>query len=149
MESELLTNRPQIGEIAPDFVSSRPDGTPLTLLDLRGNYVLLDFWASWSKLSREENASLVKAWEQHGEKNFRILQISVDDNKADWTGAIEEDKLDWDHVSDLKRWETPLVDLYGVERIPYNLLIDPSGRIIESELYGEQLLNKLEQILRN
>jgi len=149
MESELQTNRLQIGEIAPDFVSSRPDGTPLTLLSLRGNYVLLDFWASWSKLSREENATLKKTWERHGGKNFRILQVSVDDNKRDWTGAIEEDELDWDHVSDLKRWETPLVDLYGVERIPYNLLIDPSGKIIELELYGEQLLSKLEQILSN
>lgn len=149
MESDPQAGRLKKGEIAPDFVSSRPDGTELTLVSLRGSYVLLDFWASWSKLSREENASLVKAQEHFGEENFRILQVSVDDNRAEWTGAIEEDGLNWDHVCDLKRWETPVVDLYGVERIPFNVLIDPSGRIVEIDLYGEQLLNKLEQILNN
>ena len=77
------------------------------------------------------------------------MQVSVDDSKTDWTGAIEEDGLDWDHLSDLKRWETPVVDLYGVERIPFNVLIDPSGKIVETDLYGEQLLSKLDQILNN
>jgi alkyl hydroperoxide reductase subunit AhpC len=121
----------------------------LNLLSLRGNYVLLEFWASWSKVSREENASLVKAVERFGEKNFRILQVSIDDNETDWTGAIEEDDLNWDHVSDLKRWETPVTDIFGVERIPFNILIDPSGKILEIDLYGEQLLSKLEYIFKN
>ena len=147
MESDLQSSRLNLGEIAPDFVSSRPDGSALALSSLRGNYVLLSFWGSWSNLSREENASLVRARERFGEKNFRILQVSVDDSKTDWTGAIEEDGLDWDHVSDLKRWETPVVDLYGVERIPFMVLIDPSGKIVEKDLYGEQLLSKLDQIL--
>ncbi len=110
---------------------------------------MLSFWASWSNLSKEENATLLKAYERYGNRNFRILQVSVDDSKEAWTGAIEEDGLIWDHVSDLKRWETPLVDLYGVEKIPFTVLIDPSGKIVETELYGEQLLNKLDQILNN
>jgi len=147
MESDLQSSRLNLGEIAPDFVSSRPDGSALALSSLRGNYVLLSFWASWSNLSVEENTSLVKAMERFGESNFRILQVSVDDSKTSWTGAIEEDGLDWDHVSDLKRWETPVVDLYGVERIPFMVLIDPSGKIVERDLYGEQLLSKLDQIL--
>ncbi|MDF1574499.1 MAG: TlpA disulfide reductase family protein [Bacteroidales bacterium] len=137
------------GKIAPDFVSSRPDGTGMTLKSLRGNYVLLGFWASWSMLCREENATLVKAYEQFGDKNFRILQVSLDDNKEAWNGAIEEDGLVWDHVSDLKRWETPLVELYGVDRIPFQVIVDPAGKIVETDLYGEQLLMKLELLLNN
>ena len=137
------------GEIAPDFVSSRPDGSEMALSDLRGNIVLLSFWASWSNLCREENATLVLAEARFGEKNFRILQVSLDDNREDWIRAIETDDLKWDQVSDLKRWDTPVVDLYGVERIPFIVLIDPDGRIIEKDLYGEQLLNKLDQFLNN
>jgi len=137
------------GEIAPDFVSSRPDGTEMALSDLRGNYVLLSFWASWSNVCREENATLVKANARFGRMNFRILQVSLDDNRDEWIRAIETDKLEWDHVSDLKRWDTPVVDLYGVERIPFIVLIDPAGKIIETDLYGEQLLNKLDQLLNN
>jgi len=147
MESDQQAKKFKKGEIAPDFVSSRPDGSKMALSGLRGSYVLLDFWASWSNLSREENAILKKASERFGERNFRILQVSVDEEMDAWTGAIEEDGLNWDHVSDLQRWETPLVDLYGVEKIPYNVLIDPSGRIIETDLFGEKLLSKLEQIL--
>jgi peroxiredoxin len=149
MESEPRGLQPKKGEIAPDFVSSRPDGSEMALVSLRGNYVLLDFWASWSALSREENVTLVKAMERFGPKGLRILQVSVDDKKADWINAIAEDGLNWDHVSDLKRWDTPLVDLYGVERIPFNLLIDPNGKILEIDLHGEQLLRKLEQLLNN
>ncbi|MCK5693476.1 MAG: TlpA family protein disulfide reductase [Bacteroidales bacterium] len=149
MESDQQSSLLKNGEIAPDFVSSRPDGSALALSSLRGNLVLLDFWASWSNLSREENATLLKAWEQFGKMNFRILQVSVDDKLTAWTSAIEEDGLVWDHVSELKRWETPVVDLYGVEKVPFNVLIDPSGKIVETDLYGEQLLSKLDQLLNN
>lgn len=147
IESHQLIQILKKGEIAPDFVSSRPDGNLVELSNLRGNFVLLGFWASWSNLCREENVILVKAMERFGDLNFRIMQVSVDDNRDAWMAAIEEDGLDWIHVSDLKRWETPVVDLYGVEKIPYNVIIDPAGKIVETELYGEQLLNKLEQLL--
>jgi peroxiredoxin len=149
MESDQQSNRLKEGEIAPDFVSSRPDGSKMELSGLKGNYILLSFWASWSKLSREENASLIEAIERYGNMNFRILQVSVDDEKEAWIGAIREDGLEWDHVSDLQRWETPVVDLYGVEKIPFNVLIDPSGKIMDTDLFGEELLNKLNQIFNN
>ena len=147
LKSEMQGSRLKKGEIAPDFVSSRPDGSALALISLRGSYVLLDFWASWSGLSREENITLVKAWERFGERGLRILQFAVDDDKRAWTDAIAEDGLVWDHVSDLTRWESPVVDLYAVERIPFNVLIDPAGRIVDMDLHGEELLNKLELIL--
>jgi peroxiredoxin len=146
-EGKQQSDRMKKGEIAADFVSSRPDGSQMALSDLRGNYVLLGFWASWSNLCREENATLVRAQERFGSLKFRILQVSVDDDRNAWTNAIEEDHLAWDHVSDLKRWETPVVDLYGVEKIPFTVLIDPAGKIVEKDLYGEQLLNKLDHLL--
>ena len=146
LEGDQESSRLKKGEIAPDFVSSRPDGTDLALSSLRGNYVLLDFWASWSNVCREENSILRKAFERYRSMDFRILQVSVDDNKAAWTGAIEQDGLVWDQVSDLRRWDTPVVDLYGVEKIPYTVLIDPAGKIVVKDLYGEQLLHELDQI---
>ena len=136
----------QKGEIAPDFVSSRIDGSQLALSDLRGDYVLLRFWAGWSRLSRDENPTLKRAQEMYGEQPFRILQVSFDDNREIWTGAIREDGLDWDHVSELTRWETPVADLYKVEKIPCNLLLDPSGRIVDTDLFGDKLLEKLKII---
>ena len=136
----------QAGEIAPDFVSSRPDGSPLALSDLKGRYVLLSFWAGWSHLSREENPSMLEAYEVFGDRGFQILQVSLDNDRREWTDAISKDRLNWDHVSDLKRWDTPVADLYHVEKIPFNVLIDPSGRVLATNLFGTQLMNKLENI---
>jgi len=136
----------QKGKIATDFVSSRPDGSQLALSDLRDSYVLLHFWAGWSRLSREENPYLKKAMDAFGIHNFRILQVSLDDDRELWLKAIRDDQLNWDHVSDLTRWACPAVDLYGVEKIPFNILIDPSGRIVETNLFEAELLNKLENI---
>jgi peroxiredoxin len=137
---------PGIGEIAPDFVSSRPDGQQLALRDLRGSYVLLSFWAGWSESSMEENRTLKEAWTRYGDKAFRILQVSFDSEKDTWIRAIGEEDLKWDHVSDLRQWDTPVAELYRVERIPSNYLIDPSGRIIAVDLFGNELLEYLEKL---
>ncbi|MCK5066355.1 MAG: AhpC/TSA family protein [Bacteroidales bacterium] len=149
LNSEHTVRGIQKGEIAPDFVSSRPDGSELSLSDLKGNWVLLGFWAGWSGLSREENATLKKAVKRFGEKNFRILQVSLDDDRNTWTGAITEDDLNWEHVSDLMRWDTPVVDIYQVEKIPYNVIIDPDGRVMGTDIYGEKLISTLDNLLNN
>ncbi len=152
VEAELTLNKPKqdqktkTGEIAPDFVSSRPDGEQMALSDLRGNYVLLSFWAGWSKLSREENSVLLGAWSQYGNMPLRILQVSFDGEREIWLRAIEEDSLGWDQVSDLRGWESTVADLYLVEKIPSNFLIDPDGRIIETDLFGNELIEQLEQL---
>ena len=151
--SAALKNRedigPGLGEIAPDFVSSRPDGSRLALSDLRGNFVLLGFWAGWSNLSREENPYLREVWDKKGDFPLHILQVSFDGEHEIWTRAIEEDELGWEHVSTLRRWESPVADLYGVEKIPSNFLIDPEGRIIAKDLFGKELLRKFENIYNN
>jgi peroxiredoxin len=136
----------QQGEIAPDFVSSRPDGSQLALSDLKGNYVLVSFWAGWSALSREENAFLKKAFQTYSGHRFKILQVSLDDSLEDWAGAIDADGLEWDQVSDLQRWDSPVADLYRVEKIPSNVLVDPFGRVVDRDLLGERLLVILESI---
>lgn len=147
----LLSRKPagiEDGQIAPDFVSSQPDGSAFALSELRGQYVLLSFWASWSHLSMEENATLKKAMKRYGNENFSIVQVSMDEQREAWTKQIEEDELDWIQLSDLKRWDSPLVELYGIERIPYNLIIGPSGKVLASDLYGNELLEKLELIIK-
>jgi peroxiredoxin len=149
INSEPAVQGIQKGEIAPDFVSSRPDGSELALSDLKGNYVLLGFWAGWSSMSREENVTLKKAQERFRNKNFRILQVSVDDKRDTWTKAITEDGLEWEHVSDLRRWDTPVVNIYQVEKIPYHVIIDPHGRVVATDIYGEELLSTLDNLLNN
>lgn len=148
MESNQQFQGPGIGEIAPDFVSSRPGGEQLALKDLEGNYILLSFWAAWSKTSREENRYLTRAWDKYSASPFRILQVSFDSDRTIWTRAIEADRLTWDHVSDLRRWESAIADLYQVEKIPSNYLIDPEGRIIGMDLFGDALIEKLELLFR-
>jgi len=137
----------QQGEIAPDFVSSRPDGSELALSDLKGKYILLSFWAGWSSPSREENATLMKAMDKHGGDNFTVLQVSLDDDRDTWLKAMEEDGLNWAQVSDLMRWDSPVAAIYRVEKIPYNVIIDPAGRVVAADLYGGELLSTLDNLL--
>lgn len=139
----------EVGEIAPDFVSSRPDGRPVALTEFRGSYVLLVFWASWSEGSREENPVLRKAWERHGNQGLEIIQVGFESDRQAWLEAVEADAIPGVQLSDLKGWDCPVADLYQVERIPSNYLLGPGGKILAKDLYGEELLQRLEQIIEN
>jgi hypothetical protein len=90
----------------------------------------------------------VEAFNRYKEKNFTILGVSLDKNKEDWIQAINEDQLAWTHVSDLKFWSSKAVEVFQFDGIPYNILIDPSGKVIAESLRGEELMNKLEEILK-
>jgi len=136
----------QKGEFAPDFVSSRPDGSQVALRQFRGSWVLLSFWASWSPGSRMENPYLAKAWLNHKEEKFMIIQVGIEGDPARWTEAIRQDGLGWVQASDMRRWNTPVADLYQLERIPANFLIDPEGRIQARDLFGEDLVTHLNQL---
>lgn len=137
-----------IGKPAPDFSLSSPDGKTISLSSLKGKYVLVDFWASWCKPCRMENPTVVEAFQQFKDKNFTILGVSLDKSKDEWMKAIAEDHLAWNHVSDLKFWDSPIVTLYGIEGIPFNVLIDPTGKIIAAELRGSALSEKLSEVLK-
>jgi len=137
-----------IGQPAPEIAMSDATGKIITLSSLKGQYVLVDFWASWCGPCRAENPNVVSAFEKYKNKKFTVLGVSLDDNKADWQAAIIADKLNWQHISDLKKWESTVISTYQFSGIPYNVLIDPNGVIIAKELRGQDLQNTLASILK-
>ncbi len=134
--------------LAIDFEQKDPDGKSVKLSSFRGKYVLVDFWASWCGPCRAENPNVVATYKKFKDKNFTVLGVSLDKNRRDWLEAITQDKLTWTHVSDLKGWANEAARLYGVTGIPQNFLIDPSGKVIGSNLRGEQLEQKLVEVLQ-
>jgi peroxiredoxin len=139
--------KPGVGKIAPDFSLPDVNGKTISLSSFKGKYVLIDFWASWCGPCRAENPNVVSAFNKYKNKNFTILGVSLDKTKEAWLQGIKEDGLTWTHVSDLKFWESSVVPLYGINGIPYNILVDPEGKIIATELRGSNLENVLAQIL--
>ncbi|MEY3737348.1 MAG: hypothetical protein RL544_126 [Bacteroidota bacterium] len=138
----------QIGSMATEFTQNDQYGKPIKLSSFRGKYVLIDFWASWCRPCRQENPNVVKAYNTYKAKNFTVLGVSLDQDKASWIQAIAADKLTWTHVSDLKYWSNEVAQLYHIQSIPANMLIDPTGKIIGKDLRGEELLQKLATILK-
>ncbi len=141
--------RTAVGQRAPEFTQNDPEGNPVSLASYRGNYVLIDFWASGCVPCRAENPYIVKAYERFKAKNFTVLGVSLDDERRRdaWLKAVEDDKLTWTQVSDLKGWKNEAAALYNVRAIPQNFLVDPDGIIVASNLRGEALVETLEQLL--
>ncbi|MDB5229347.1 MAG: thiol:disulfide interchange protein [Chitinophagaceae bacterium] len=138
----------EVGKLAMNFTQNDTLGNAVSLASFRGKYVLVDFWASWCGPCRQENPNVVKAYNKYKDKNFTILGVSLDDNdKESWINAIHKDGLAWTHVSDLKYWNNAVVQQYGINAIPANFLIDPSGKIIGKNLRGEELDKKLASVL--
>ena len=139
----------QVGKIAPNFI--QPDSTSknIQLTDFKGKYVLLDFWASWCIPCRKEHPNLVQAYAKYKEKGFEILGVSIDtkDEEWRWKRAIENDGVTWTQVSDLKGQHNEAAKLYVIQMVPSNFLIDPSGKIIATNLMGDNLNKKLEELL--
>lgn len=136
-----------VGQEAPDFTLPDTEGVDFSLSDLRGKYVLLDFWAAWCKPCRAENPNVVRMYTIYGGDQFEILGISLDRTKEAWLKAITDDGLKWKHVSDLKRFNSEAATLYDVNAIPATFLIDPEGNIIGKNLRGPSLEAKLQDIL--
>lgn len=136
-----------VGKQVPDFELPDINGHAVSLTSFRGKYLLVDFWASWCGPCRMENPNVVKVHNEFKGKNFAILGVSLDQQKDAWQEAVQSDGLDWTQVSDLKQWDSKAVATFQFNAIPFNLLIDPGGKVIATGLRGEDLENKLKQVL--
>lgn len=141
-----ILRRVEPGNKAIDFSLPDTTGKELKLSDHFGNYLLLDFWASWCGPCRRENPNLVRVYQKFHSKGFDIFGVSLDSKKENWKKAIQNDHLTWTHVSDLQYWNSKAAGLYGIRAIPSNVLIDPKGIIVARNLEGEDLEKKLEEI---
>jgi peroxiredoxin len=134
------------GAVAPDFTLPDTLGNNVSLSDFKGKYVLVDFWASWCPDCRKENPQVVEAFRRYGGDNFTVLGVSLDREREPWLAAIAKDSLTWTHVCDLKDWKSDAAVTYAVRWIPTSYIIDPEGRIVDTALDGDDLLNKLASI---
>ena len=136
-----------IGQHAVDFTMNDSLGKPVSLSSFEGKYLLVDFWASWCGPCRGENPNVVKAYQRYNKKGFEVLGVSFDKDRAKWIKATKVDNLTWTHVSDLQGWGNAAGKLYGINSIPANVLLDKNQKIIAKNLRGEELQDKLTELL--
>ncbi|KAA1243968.1 TlpA disulfide reductase family protein [Aquimarina sp. RZ0] len=136
-----------IGSEAEDFSAPTPDGNLLSLKESLGKITIIDFWASWCKPCRAENPNVVRIYNKYHDKGLNIIGVSLDRNKDHWTRAINNDNLDWNHVSNLKFWQDPIAKSYGVRSIPATFILDETGKVIAKNLRGPALETRISELL--
>ena len=149
-ESILNLKSVSIGQKALDFTLNDPDGNPVSLYSKVGGakLLLVDFWAGWCGPCRQENPNVVMVYNEFNGKGFDVFGVSLDRTRDEWLQAIADDKLTWTHVSDLQYWNSAAAQLYSINSIPANFLLDENGTIIAKNLRGEDLYNKVKEILQ-
>jgi thiol-disulfide isomerase/thioredoxin len=146
----------QVGDEAPEIAMNNPKGKEMKLSDLRGSYVLIDFWASWCGPCRRENPNVVRAYQKYKKAKFKdgdgfdVFSVSLDSDIPRWAAAIDKDGLNWKHhVSDLKKWDNEAAAMYGVSSIPMSFLVDPNGIIVAKNLRGIELHRQLDKYVKS
>ena len=137
-----------IGQIAPNFTITTPEGESISLYDIKGKVKLIDFWASWCGPCRGENPHVVEIYKEYHPKGLEIFGVSLDNNKEAWVKAIADDGLVWKHGSDLKGWQSAPAKLYSVTGIPHTILLDENNKIIAKNLRGDELKQKIAELLK-
>lgn len=136
-----------VGSVAPAFSGENPEGETISLEKSLGKVTLIDFWASWCAPCRKENPNVVALYREYKPKGLEIVGVSLDDNPEDWKQAIQDDKLEWKHLTDLQGFQSAIAQEYGVMAIPQTYLLDEDGVIIAKGLRGEALRSKVEELL--
>ncbi|UZO79864.1 AhpC/TSA family protein [Aquimarina sp. ERC-38] len=136
-----------VGSESEDFTAPTPDGSKLTLHDNLGKITILDFWASWCRPCRIENPNVVRIYNKYHDKGLNIVGVSLDRKKEQWISAIDQDNLEWNHVSNLQFWQDPIAKTYGVRSIPATFILDENGKVIAKNLRGPALESKIAEIL--
>lgn len=137
----------KVGDVAPDFSAPAPDGKPLSLKQSLGKVTIIDFWASWCKPCRAENPNVVALYNELHGKGLNIIGVSLDKEAGAWKKAIADDKLTWNHISNLKFWDDAIAKQYGVTGIPATFILDASGKVVAKDLRGAELKAKVQELL--
>ncbi len=145
-EKLALLKRVRLGAVAPDLTLPDTTGALVKLSSFRGNYLLVDVWASWCAPCRKENPNHVRTYQKFKDNKLSIIGVSLDDDRKNWVSAIRKDGLPWTQVSNLTGWAGDIVTTYGLNSLPQNYLLDPNGVIIAKNLQGKDLYDRLAEI---
>ncbi|MEC7453949.1 MAG: TlpA disulfide reductase family protein, partial [Bacteroidota bacterium] len=145
LQKESNKETPGVGDVAPDFKAPSPNGELVTLNQAKGKFTVIDFWASWCKPCRNQSPELVELYNTYKSQGVNIVSVSLDRSNKRWLDAIEDDGLNWTHVSNLKHWQDPIAEEYNVRSIPELFLVDDSGTV----LARSHDLASIKSILKN
>jgi peroxiredoxin len=141
----------KVGQTAPEISLPQPNGKILSLSSLRGKFVLIDFWATWCGPCVKEQPELKKIYQEHyqsvKEEKFQILGVSLDSKKEHWEKGINRLGITWPQVSDLKFWKNQAAKDYGLEKLPFNVIVDKEGKIVAIDLHGKKLKDFINRLL--